>query len=251
MVIIPLNTNQEFQGQILSASALQLTLLTGAVGQPANKLYTLCGIYIIASLCWWVLYRKAKSIYVLSMPFIFFGACFFLLGSAILSKDSFTIGWIYNVATGLYTAGSAAGSFYFALNFGTEGMYLPITSYLCELTFAGGTPPQSWVIRACIITGTQQILIAFLWYWGATLANSGRSKTSASSAPSSVVLTSITLPLGVLMWFIGAVLFFGLPNYYRQKLGVIKSFYSSLCRKGVVLVSMPSPLVLYTLKFHY
>lgn len=73
---------------------------------------------------WWVLYRKTKSIYVLSLPFAFFGACFFLLGFAIISKDAFTVGWIYNVATGLYTFGSAAGAFYFALNFGTEGMYL-------------------------------------------------------------------------------------------------------------------------------
>lgn len=112
---------------------------------------------------------------------------------------------------------------------------------LYTLTFAGGTPPQSWVLRACIITGTQQVLIAFLWYWGATLTHGGLS-TSASNAPSPVILTSITLPLAVLMWIIGILLFFGLPNYYRQKLGVISSFYSSLCRKGVVLVSIPSPL---------
>jgi len=86
------------------------------------KLYTLCSIYIIASIFWWCLYRKAKSVFVLSTPFAFFGLSFLLLGFAITSKNPFTIGWIYNVATGLYTFGSAAGCFYFALNFGSEGM---------------------------------------------------------------------------------------------------------------------------------
>lgn len=39
------------------------------------------------------------------------------------------------------------------------------------------------------------------------------------------------------MWAIGLALFFGLPDYYRQKPGAIPSFYVAVCRKGVVLVS--------------
>jgi alpha-1,3-glucan synthase len=72
---------------------------------------------------WWILYRRLKAVYVLSAPFYFFAACFFLLGMAIFAKNEFARGWVYNTATGLYTIGSSAGSLYFTLNFGTEGMF--------------------------------------------------------------------------------------------------------------------------------
>ena len=40
-----------------------------------------------------------------------------------LYTQNFTArGWIYNVATGLYAIASASGSFFFALNVGSEGM---------------------------------------------------------------------------------------------------------------------------------
>ncbi|KAL3425171.1 glycosyl transferase group 1 [Phlyctema vagabunda] len=207
-------------GQILSASSLQLTLLVGAVGEPPEKLYILSCIYAVSSLMWWYLFRRVCAVWVLSMPFAFIGACFFLLGMAIAAKEAFAKGWVYNVATGLYTIGSSAGSLYFTLNFGTEG----------------GTPPQAWAFRACVITGTQQLIIAFLWFWGSALTKSsmpGDEKTTYT--PSSGVLTGVTIPLAFLMWAIGAALFYGLPDYYRQKPGAVPSFYSAVSRKGVVL----------------
>jgi hypothetical protein len=106
------------------------------------------------------------------------------------------------------------------------------------LTHTGGTPPQSWAFRACVITGTQQLLIAFLGYWGASLAYSGvLGQKSTTYAPSSVTLIAVTVPLALLMWTVGTLLFFGLPDYYRQKPGAVPSFYGALCRKGVVIVS--------------
>ncbi|RDW80976.1 hypothetical protein BP5796_05674 [Coleophoma crateriformis] len=207
-------------GQILSASSLQLTLLVGAVGEPTTKLYVLCCLYAGSSLIWWVLFRRLQAVYVLSMPFVLIGICFFLLGMAICAKSDFSRGWVYNVATGFYTVGSSAGSLYFTMNFGTEG----------------GTPPQAWAFRACVITGTQQLIIAFLWFFGAALTQSSSStKSIPVYTPSSTILTAVTIPLAVLMWAIGACLYFGLPEYYRQKPGAIPSFYIAICRKGVVL----------------
>jgi alpha-1,3-glucan synthase len=111
------------QGQILCASSVQITLLTGAVGQPEGKLYLLCAIYFIASFVWWILYRRIPTIYVLTVPFLLFGLAFFLLGVSPAASSDLAKGWIYNVAGGIYTFGSAAGCLFFALNFGTEGKH--------------------------------------------------------------------------------------------------------------------------------
>jgi alpha-1,3-glucan synthase len=111
------------QGQILSASSLQLTILEGAIGQSDQTLYTLCGIYAVSSICWWVMYRRLKSIYVLSAPFYCFGVCFFLLGMTYFANNDFARGWVFRVGTWMYTVGSSAGSLYFTLNFGTEGSF--------------------------------------------------------------------------------------------------------------------------------
>jgi len=100
---------------------VQITLLTGAIGEPEGKLYLLCAIYFIASLVWWILYRRVPTIYVLSLPFLIFGFAFFLLGTSSAASSDLAKGWIFNVAAGVYTFGSAAGCLFFALNFGTEG----------------------------------------------------------------------------------------------------------------------------------
>jgi hypothetical protein len=42
------------------------------------------------------------------------------------TQDFTARGWIYNVATGFYAIASASGSFFFALNFGSEGMRSPL-----------------------------------------------------------------------------------------------------------------------------
>lgn len=46
---------------------------------------------------------------------------------------------------------------------------------------------------------------------------------------------AICYPITVLLWGIGVLLIFGLPNYYRQKPGKVPSFYKSLLRRKIVL----------------
>ena len=60
-------------GQIIAANSYQITLLTGTVGQTAEKLYVIASIYLVTSVMWWVFFRSFKSIYVLSVPFLFYG----------------------------------------------------------------------------------------------------------------------------------------------------------------------------------
>ncbi|KAK5936986.1 hypothetical protein PMZ80_010735 [Knufia obscura] len=205
-------------GQIISASSYQLTLLTGAVGEPADKLYVLCSIYLGFSFIWWVLYRTTKAVYCLSAPFLFFGLCFLLLAASKGAKTVSGRSWMFDVAAGIYAAGSAAGSMYFSLNFGTEG----------------GTPSQVWAFRACVIAGSQQFLIAFLWYWGSFLTRSS-ANAGSNFTPSSTALTAICIPLALLMFGVGILLYLGLPDYYRQDPGAVPSFYRALLRRGIIL----------------
>lgn len=106
----------------------------------------------------------------------------------------------------------------------------------------GGAPVKAWVYRACVIQGTQQAYVVALWYWGdilsknvtANITQSGGISVSGSFA-NSWVLTAITLPIAVLLWIVGALLYFGLPDYYRQAPGAVPSFYKSLFRRKIIL----------------
>ncbi|RMZ77991.1 hypothetical protein DV737_g4093, partial [Chaetothyriales sp. CBS 132003] len=198
-------------GQIMCASPYQLTLLMGSVGDSSMKLYILCAIYIAGSFGWWLLYRTHRAIYCLAGPFIFFGCCFALLGFSICAHDK---QWVFNTAAGIYTAGSASASLFFSLNFGSEG----------------GTPTAVWTFRACAVGGTQQLLIAFMWYWGSVLATK-----SGTGGASSAALTAVSFPIMVLMLTVGVLLYLGLPDYYRQQPGTVPSFYRALCKRGIVL----------------
>lgn len=80
-----------------------------------------------------------KSIWVLSLPFAFFGLAFFMIGMAPLVSGLEGKKWIQGVAAGCYATASSSGSLFFALNFGDQG----------------GAPVRSWVFRASIIQGTQ------------------------------------------------------------------------------------------------
>lgn len=112
-----------------------------------------------------------------------------------------------------------------------------ITSMLISLV--GGTPAQTWAFRACVIQGTQQIYVAFLWYWGAMLS---RANSTTGPPVSAGTVTAITTPIAILMWAAGIVLYFGLPNYYRRHPGHVPSFYKSLFRRKTVIVSLKSAL---------
>ena len=61
-------------GQIIAANSYQITLLTGTVGQTAEKLYVIASIYLVTSIMWWLCFRSFKSVYVLSLPFLAYGA---------------------------------------------------------------------------------------------------------------------------------------------------------------------------------
>jgi alpha-1,3-glucan synthase len=197
-------------------------LITGENGEAATKLYIVASIYLLASIAWWVVFRRFRSVFVLSIPFAFYGAAFFLLGMAPYVSNTVGRGWLYNVATGVYAIASASGSFFFALNFGSEG----------------GAPVKSWVFRACAVQGTQQIYVIALWYWGSTLtkytANGG---TTAALITSTWKVTVIMLPIAFLLWTVGILIFLGLPDFYSQEPGKVPSFYISLLRRKIVLVS--------------
>jgi alpha-1,3-glucan synthase len=205
-------------GQIISANSYQITLLTGTVGQSANKLYAIASVYMVSSMLWWLLFRRVKSVYVLSSPFLFYGLAFLLLGFAPLLPLGNGRFWMQNVATGLYAIASASGSLFFALNFGDEG----------------GAPVKDWIFRACIIQGTQQIYVAGLWYWGSTISTAA-SQTTQNSLATSPKLAALTTPLAVFLWIIGVVVLIGLPDFYRQAPGAVPSFYKAILRRKIVL----------------
>jgi alpha-1,3-glucan synthase len=104
----------------------------------------------------------------------------------------------------------------------------------------GGAPVTSWVYRACVIQGSQQIFAAGLWYWGhrlTTLSSQGLFNPTTATTP--VVVTAVTWSVGALFIAVGVLLFMGLPDYYRQLPGRIPAFYKSLTRRKLVLVSPP------------
>lgn len=140
-------------GQIIAANSYQITLLTGEVGESAEKLYGIATTYAITSVCWWLVFRYFKSVVCLSTPWFFYGLAFLLIGSAHWVDNEFNRGWIQNIGSGCYAAASSSGSIFFASNFGDEG----------------GAPVETWIFRACVIQGIQQAYVIGLWYWGSTL----------------------------------------------------------------------------------
>lgn len=149
-----------------------------------------------------------------------------LIGFAPYVKSVGARGWAQNVATGFYAFASASGSIFFALNFGDEG----------------GAPISSWVYRACVIQGTQQIYVVALWYWGSQLAkisSEGRTGTSLIETNPGL-MTGICVGIGCILWSVGFVLWVGLPDYYRQAPGSVPSFYRTLMRRKIIIVSFLS-----------
>lgn len=93
-----------------------------------------------------------------------------------------------------------------------------------------------------MIQGTQQIYVAFLWYWGALQDHITSTGVSvASGIMSTPTATAVTTPIAVLMWAVGLSLYFGLPKFYRQTPGRVPSFYTALLRRKIVLVSHSLP----------
>lgn len=203
-------------GQILAANSYQITLLTGQIGEQASRLYVVSSIYLATSLIWWFLFRRLPSSYCLSLPWLFYGLGFVLLGVSPYGPSTSARGWIQNVATAMYAVASSSGALFFSQNFGSMGT----------------APVKDWAFRACAIQGTQQLYIVGLWFWGDYL-------TSASAAGRAISytwqVTAIGIPIGVFLWAVGVVLFLGLPEYYRQKPGAVPDFYSSIWRRKIIV----------------
>jgi alpha-1,3-glucan synthase len=124
-------------GQIIAANSYQITLLTGGQGETNEKLYIVGGVYIITSCMWWLLFRSVKSVYVLSIPFLFYGLAFLFVGILQFLPAGVSQDTMRNAATGMYVTASSSGSLFFALNFGDEGKSLlsnPSMS-MCSLIF--------------------------------------------------------------------------------------------------------------------
>ncbi|THX82417.1 putative alpha 1,3 glucan synthase [Aureobasidium pullulans] len=206
-------------GQIMAANSYQITLLTGGEDPKPSMIYTIGGIYIASSVVWWLLFRRVKARFVLSVPFVMYGLAFLFLGMAPFLPKGAGRDWMQNVADGIYAAASASGSLYFALNFGDEG----------------GSPISSWVYRACIIQGTQQIYITGLFYWGRTITKATpKQKIEKDTLSSSPIMAAITLPIAALLWLVALTLFTSLPAYYQQRPGKIPSFYKTLARRKLI-----------------
>lgn len=73
-----------------------------------------------------------------------------------------------------------------------------------------------------------------MWYWGSLVANEDTTSTKFlgnSTIPQDVV---VCVPIAVVLWAIGGILFVGLPDFYRQAPAQIPGFYISLYRRKIV-----------------
>lgn len=110
-------------GQMLSATAFQITLLTGRNRQEDIQFYVLGIVFLAASGTWYPLFRAKPSVYVLSAPWMFFGLAFLMIGlPSVHSSIQPAHRVLSNIATGSYAIASAAAFSFFGLNFGEEAV---------------------------------------------------------------------------------------------------------------------------------
>ncbi|KAA1078201.1 Cell wall alpha-1,3-glucan synthase ags1 [Puccinia graminis f. sp. tritici] len=214
-------------GQVLGATSFQLSLLGGSSSQRTFDLYIIGAVNIIGSVTWYILNSVKPATWSLSLPWVCFGMAFFLIGLPSLSPDL----KVYSVrhplsllASSFYSFASAAGFLFFSTNFGEEA--------------GGGT--DTWVYRACVVQGTQQIWIAALWYWGFKLQ--GTNPTDTASVPPAWI-NAFTLTLAITCFGIGYVLYIGLPNYYRNLPGQVPNFVKTLFRRKLVIWYMAAEIL--------
>ncbi|CED84111.1 alpha--glucan synthase [Phaffia rhodozyma] len=201
-------------GQLLSATAFQLVLLSGSATQTDLDLYVIGAVFFTASICWWAVFRTMPSVYGLSFPWIFFSIAFFMIGlpsfhGSITSKQTY----IQAAATWCYASASAANFMFFGMNFGEEA----------------GATTESWVFRACVIQGLQQCWTAALWWWGSLLVNNDPTKYIAPRA-----VLYVVWPLALISMVFFVTTWWGLPQYYLQKPPTVPNFYATLFRRHIV-----------------
>ena len=119
----PLYTIIMALGQMLGATSFQITLLSGQNWQGDLQLYVLSGVFFAASLVWYTMFRLKPSVYVLSIPWLFYAISFFVV--ALPSVHPIFLPaqkWLTSTATWSYAVASAAAFLYFGLNFGEEAV---------------------------------------------------------------------------------------------------------------------------------
>jgi alpha-1,3-glucan synthase len=115
---------------MLSATSFQITLLTGRNWQDDVGLYVLGGIFLVATAVWYPMFRLKPSVYVLSLPWIFFGLGFLLIGvPSVHPSLAPAHRALANAATWCYAVASAAGFLFFGLNFGEEAVCFSVTNH--------------------------------------------------------------------------------------------------------------------------
>lgn len=204
--------------QIIAASSYQITLLTGTIGQPASKLYTVASIYLGSTIVWYTLSRTVPLVYPLAVPFAFYGIAFIILGFSPFASDSTTQGWVQNVATGFYAFASSSGGITFAFNFGTDG----------------GSTISSWIMRLAIIQGFQQLYNLGLWAWGSAISTASANSTTSPSLADSPALLGVCLPIALALFAIGFVIYVGLPDFYRETPGPVPELWKTLLKRKTI-----------------
>ena len=177
--------------QTLSATSYQIVLLSGTNVQSNVQLYIIGAVFFGASLVWYILSRVKPSLWVLSLPWFFFSVAFLLVGLPFVTKSLLPARDILtSIATWAYTVASAGSFAFFGLNFGEEA----------------GAATEVWILRACIVQGSQQIWVAALWFWGDKL----NSLAPGATTPWWIVL--IVWPLSVMSLVFMFLLLRGLPG---------------------------------------
>lgn len=85
-----------------------------------------------------------------------------------------------------------------------------------------------------MVAGLAQVYTLMLWYWGSLVAVSEATITGTIGTTSIPFALVICVPIAVLLWVIGIVLFLGLPDYYRQSPESIPGLYLSLMHRKLV-----------------
>ncbi|KAF9541123.1 glycoside hydrolase [Agrocybe pediades] len=208
---------------MLSATSFQITLLTGRNWQDNVQLYVLGGVFLAATAAvWYPMFRLKPSVYVLALPWIFFGLGFFLIGLPSVHESLHPAHRVLSsIATWCYAIGSAAGFLFFGLNFGEEA----------------GATTKIWLLRACAVQGSQQIWVAALWYWGYNL----NGRPDGYITPWWIVI--IVWPLALVSFLFTYLMFHGLPEYYRQTPPKVPHFVRTLFRRKLVLWFLASEIL--------
>jgi len=201
-------------GQLLSASAFQLVLLSGTASQTDLDLYVIGAVFFTATIVWWAIFRTQPSSWGLSFPWLFFTLAFFLIGLPSLHGPFTAVQThLQAAATWCYAIASAAAFLFFGMNFGEEA----------------GATTQSWIFRACVVQGLQQCWAAVLWWWGSLLINNDPEKYIAPRA-----ILAVVWPLSLVSFLFFFALWFGLPQYYLQRPPTVPNFYATLFRRDIV-----------------